>query len=214
MTYGVALAQTTGRLVLRMANADVIPQDFIAPAARIEQEVGELHELVRAMRARTNALNALVDSRARRTAPDVAAQWLPLEKEAPIPSVDFGPLDRAVGRLKLSADKYETALADIPRLDRDRRRNLNRILLSIEQSLTDARGLPGRPWYRHLLYAPGMLTGYAAKIAPGVREAIEDRNWIQVGFYMDRTARAIDAYRQAIDRAAALLKPKPGARAP
>ena len=38
-------------------------------------------------------------------------------------------------------------------------------------------GLPRRAWYKHCLYAPGFYTGYGVKTMPGVREAIEQRNW-------------------------------------
>jgi N-acetylated-alpha-linked acidic dipeptidase len=38
-------------------------------------------------------------------------------------------------------------------------------------------GLPRRGWYKHTLYAPGFYTGYGVKTIPGVREAIEQRNW-------------------------------------
>lgn len=42
--------------------------------------------------------------------------------------------------------------------------------------MTADPGLPGRPWYRHRLYAPGRYTGYEAKTLPGVREAVESKN--------------------------------------
>ena len=38
-------------------------------------------------------------------------------------------------------------------------------------------GLPRRVWYRHTIYAPGFYTGYGVKTLPGIREAIEQRNW-------------------------------------
>jgi N-acetylated-alpha-linked acidic dipeptidase len=53
---------------------------------------------------------------------------------------------------------------------------LNRILFRTERSLTLDPGLPGRPWYRHRIYAPGKYTGYDAKTLPGIREAVEAGN--------------------------------------
>jgi N-acetylated-alpha-linked acidic dipeptidase len=50
---------------------------------------------------------------------------------------------------------------------------LNQILFHSERDLTLDPGLPGRPWFRHRIYAPGMYTGYAVKTLPGVREAVE-----------------------------------------
>ena len=72
-------------------------------------------------------------------------------------------------------------------------------------TLTDPRGLPGRPWYRHLIYAPGLLTGYGAKTLPGVREAIEGRRWTEAAEFIRRTAAVLDAASARIDQATAAL---------
>jgi N-acetylated-alpha-linked acidic dipeptidase len=53
----------------------------------------------------------------------------------------------------------------------------NKALYQAEQQLLTANGLPRRSWYKHTLYAPGFYTGYGVKTIPGVREAIEQRNW-------------------------------------
>jgi N-acetylated-alpha-linked acidic dipeptidase len=66
-------------------------------------------------------------------------------------------------------------------------------------------GLPGRPWYRHLLYAPGLLTGYGSKTLPGVREAIEAARWDEVRDYIGRTAAVLKAASTKIDDAAGAL---------
>ena len=50
-----------------------------------------------------------------------------------------------------------------------------------ERVLTREQGLPGRPWYKHHVYAPGFYTGYDVKTIPGVREAIEQREYGPVG---------------------------------
>ena len=71
--------------------------------------------------------------------------------------------------------------------------------------MTDERGLPGRPWYRHLIYAPGLLTGYSAKTLPGVREAIEGRRWAEAADYIGRTAVVLDGVSAKLDEARKLL---------
>src|SRR5262249_8969250 len=53
----------------------------------------------------------------------------------------------------------------------------NAAVRQFEAALTDAEGLPGRPWYRNFVYAPGAYTGYAVKTLPAVREAIEQKRW-------------------------------------
>jgi len=78
-------------------------------------------------------------------------------------------------------------------------------LQGLEQTLMTEDGLPGRPWFRHLLYAPGMLTGYGVKTMPTVREAIEEGRWDQASQFIPITAHAIDAYCQRLDAATALI---------
>jgi N-acetylated-alpha-linked acidic dipeptidase len=51
---------------------------------------------------------------------------------------------------------------------------LNGLMLDIERGFLSDEGLPGRPWFRHQLYAPGYYTGYGVKTLPGVREAMEN----------------------------------------
>ena len=75
-----------------------------------------------------------------------------------------------------------------------------------ERELTDPTGLPSRPWYRHLLYAPGFYTGYAVKTMPGVREAIEQARYAEAEREMARIAQALDRETALIDLAAADLE--------
>jgi N-acetylated-alpha-linked acidic dipeptidase len=117
------------------------------------------------------------------------------------PDLDFAPLDAALTRLKASAAAYDRAAAGPVTPDKAARADL--ILQGVEQALTDPQGLPGRPWYRHLIYAPGLLTGYGAKTLPGVREAIEGRRWAEAGAYIIRTVAALDAVSAKLDAARA-----------
>jgi N-acetylated-alpha-linked acidic dipeptidase len=78
-------------------------------------------------------------------------------------------------------------------------RALNARLLQSERQLTDPAGLPQRPWYRHLLYAPGFYTGYAVKTMPGVREAIEQKTYAEVDVQVTRLAAALDREADLID---------------
>ena len=69
----------------------------------------------------------------------------------------------------------------------------------IDQALLDPAGLPSRPWYRNLVYAPGTLTGYGAKTLPGVREAIEQRRFADAVTYVARTAAVLNTYADRLD---------------
>src|SRR6185437_16274217 len=75
----------------------------------------------------------------------------------------------------------------------------------MEQTLIDARGLPAREWYKHLVYAPGSLTGYGAKTLPAVREGIEQDRFEEAARYIPITAAVLSAYCDRLDRAAAVL---------
>jgi N-acetylated-alpha-linked acidic dipeptidase len=85
-------------------------------------------------------------------------------------------------------------------------RAVNARLIQSERELTDAAGLPRRPWYRHLLYAPGYYTGYAVKTMPGVREAIEEKNYAEAEAEIVRVARALEREQALVDGVAANLE--------
>jgi N-acetylated-alpha-linked acidic dipeptidase len=69
---------------------------------------------------------------------------------------------------------------------------VNAQLLQVDRELIDPDGLPGRPWYRNLIYAPGLYTGYAVKTLPAVRESIEEKRWNDVDKEIARTGAAIE----------------------
>ncbi len=71
--------------------------------------------------------------------------------------------------------------------------------------MTSSEGLPRRPWFRHQIYAPGFYTGYGVKTLPGVREAIEQRNWQEAGAQIETAAQMIRRLAGQIDRAAEFL---------
>jgi len=86
------------------------------------------------------------------------------------------------------------------------RADVDGLLRSLEQTLTNPKGLPGRPWYRHMIYAPGLKTGYEVKTLPGVREAIEDRRWSDAEHFAAVIADSLGAYCDQLEKLTALLK--------
>jgi N-acetylated-alpha-linked acidic dipeptidase len=124
-----------------------------------------------------------------------------------VPHVEFAALDDAVDRLKRDAKDYDDALAkNGTGLSGTRLARLQALMLDIDQLLAPKAGLPGRAWYRNLIYAPGRFTGYDAKTLPGVREAIEDRRWADANRYAKLTADALNAYSDRLTEALAVLK--------
>jgi N-acetylated-alpha-linked acidic dipeptidase len=206
MKYEVAMAQTAGRVVLRTADADVVPLQFGDLAANLAANLDDVKKLTVAMRERSATTDRLLDQHAFELAADPTKASAPPPREDVVPALDFTPLETAIAALKASAARYDDALAGAPALTPAAQAKLDGVLHGVEQALTDPRGLPGRPWYVHLIYAPGMLTGYGAKTLPGVREAIEGRRWAEAQDFIGRTALAIDAARARIDAATAIVK--------
>ena len=83
---------------------------------------------------------------------------------------------------------------------------LNKALYRAEQSLLTKEGLPRRPWYKHTLYAPGFYTGYGVKTMPGVREAIEQRDWKEAQEQIKVAGDAIRRLSEHLNAAAKLVK--------
>ncbi len=207
--YGIAEAQTVGHVTLRMANADVLPLQFGDFADTIERYVGEVRRLADEQRERAQLLDKMLDQDAYHLVSDPTRPVGPPERQPQVPFLNLAPLDNAVARLKASAKTYDEACAAALRggspIDAHQRRALNALLQGAEQALIDARGLPGRDWFRHMIYAPGLYTGYGVKTLPGVREAIEQKHFEQADQYAAMIAQALDAYADRIDHATALL---------
>src|SRR5262249_22459445 len=133
---------------------------------------------------------------------------VPPVEEIP-PALNFAPLENASAGLTRAADRYKKAAeAARPKLSGRQAaiKAVNAKLAQAERQLTDPDGLPRRPWYRHLLYAPGFYTGYGVKTVPGVREAIEEKQYREAEVEIARAAKALDRETALINAAAADLE--------
>ena len=174
--YGAALSKAAGRTALRMADADVLPFDFRSLHKTIASYVSELIELTNQMRETTSIENELIKNKDFQLANDPTKNLkIPAAKDE-VPYLDFSALQNAMAALEKTVvhvnEMWNKSLASS--VDHD---VLNKILYQSEQQLLSDDGLPRRPWYKHTLYAPGFYTGYGVKTMPGIREAIEQRNW-------------------------------------
>ena len=160
--YHVAMAQLWGVVALRLANADVLPLDYRAYAARIGEFVAEL----------TRAAGA-----------DEQAHLEPLR---PATARLAAAADAIAGRASRALSRPASGAAA--------RAAINRDLMQAERAFLDPGGIPGRPWYRHLIYAPRPT--YAPELLPGVAEALGTSQ-------LDVQVQKLVA---AIDRAAAALQ--------
>jgi N-acetylated-alpha-linked acidic dipeptidase len=186
-THGAALSQTTGTALLRLANADVLPFEFRGTAETLHRYVDEIEKL-----AGSNSSSE----------DDGASSGR---------KVDLGPVRKAIGKLSKAADSYERALTRVSKGESGafagpRLAELNRLLYSTERAFRHEAGLPRRPWFKHLAYAPGLYTGYGVKTLPGIREGIEQKQWDEARAFVPIVADAIDRLAGEVDRAASLLK--------
>jgi N-acetylated-alpha-linked acidic dipeptidase len=160
--YGAALSQTAGRAVLRLADAPALPFDYRSLQKTISTYVDELQTLISDMRETTNANNALLNTQQYSLAENKQEKLKLPAREEEVPYIDFSPLQNALSALDKATQQQPVN---------------NQVLYQAEQQLLAKEGLPRRSWYKHTIYAPGFYTGYGVKTIPGVREAIEQRNW-------------------------------------
>jgi N-acetylated-alpha-linked acidic dipeptidase len=197
-SYGRALAQTAGTMIMRMADADILPFQFSDLADTIHTYVGELKTLLNDRRDQAKERNKEIDEGVYQALYDPKKQMVPPPAEPIPPYLNFAPLDQASDDLTTAAQELDQALAAAggtapPELNLD--------LIQSERILTNPDGLPNRPWFQHLIYAPGFYTGYGVKTIPGVREAIEQKDWKEADAQILRVSAALeheaDLFKQA-----------------
>ncbi|MGC9971591.1 MAG: transferrin receptor-like dimerization domain-containing protein [Bryobacteraceae bacterium] len=203
--YGRALAQTAGTAVMRMAGADLLPYDFTNLADTARKYVGELQKLLKDKQEEVRERNRQIEEGVFAATADPREKSVPPATEPVPPFLGFAPLENGVEALARSAERYEKALAKAA-LGRASLQAVDQKLIESERRLTDSAGLPGRPWFKHQIYAPGVYTGYGVKTIPAVREAIEQKRWAEAETQIARVGRVLAAEAALIDGAAAELE--------
>jgi N-acetylated-alpha-linked acidic dipeptidase len=211
-SYSRTLAQTAGLITLRLANADLLPMDFMGSSEAIARFVQEIGELADRKRQETEEWNLRIEENLPWAVADPKKPFVAPKPRVVPPHFDFSPLQNASDALTAAAAAYARAYdaAFAPgaaRLAPERLAAVNRAIAEYERSLTGDPGLPGRPWYRHYVYAPGAYTGYGVKTLPAVREALEERRWNDVNTNAETTAKVILAGAAQIQQATKLLGP-------
>jgi N-acetylated-alpha-linked acidic dipeptidase len=172
--YGAELSRVSGTLLLRLADADVLPFEFTATARTLGGYVDELAKLA---------------------------------KDDSAPDLDLAPLRSAVSHLDRAAAAYNTAATPdrLERLSGTQLDDVNRLLYTSERAFRYDPGLPRRPWFKHLAYAPGFYTGYGVKTLPGIREGIEQKQWDEARKYVPIVAQAIEKLAGQVERATQMI---------
>lgn len=206
--YGRALAQTVGTAVMRLASAEVLPYGFTNLAETVRGYAGEIVAARDELSARIAERNRQVEDGVFAATTDPRApEQLPAVAPLP-PHVNFAPLHNAIDSLARAAAAYEKSLGSALRAGAPPAAVLARVnamLRDTERLFTSDAGLPRRPWYKHLLYAPGFYTGYGVKTLPGVREAVEQEKWDEVDREVVRLAAAVGRGAAHIAAMAAVL---------
>lgn len=200
--YGRALAQTAGTAVIRFADADVIPLQFGDFADTVRIYLDELKKLAADQRAEIEERNREISEGVFTTSADPRRHYVPPSKEPVPPHLNFAPLENAVEALAESAHRYDAARQTAGAANAQA---VNAKLIASERRLTDPAGLPGRPWFRNMIYAPGLYTGYGVKTIPGVREAIEQKRWQEAEEQIQRVGKILTEEADLISEAAAAL---------
>jgi len=209
-TYGRAMAQTVGTSVMRLADAEILPFDFVDFADTVEMYKKELQKMVSGKQEEIRETNQELEEGVFKAKFDPRRPTVaPVKEEIP-PHLNFAPLENALETLTKSAKHYQQALGKKQSSLGDQSANklaaVNHDLMTTERGLMNEDGLPRRSWYKHLLYAPGVYTGYVVKTVPGVREGIEQKHWAEADAEIVRVAKALENEAGVIEKAALELE--------
>ena len=189
VTHATA-ARLYALIAMRAASADVVPLRFIPYGEALREAVDDLRRIV------TRKARAIESDTAR---PPVALEGLP----------------RLVGSIKAfeaqaaTLDGATEALAHRDGVAPAQLSRVNDALIKIERAFLMPNGLPGRPWFRHSVYAPGLTTGYASWTLPGLRQAVIENDAEMVAAQLPALAERIEAAAAAMKLAADAAAPEP-----
>jgi N-acetylated-alpha-linked acidic dipeptidase len=175
-TYHVAAAHVWGTIALRLANAHALPFDYADYATELRDFINETQK--------TAARRKLADDFDSKALLDAVKDLS--DEAARVQSRRNALLEEIESRMR-AGDARPRALMPLKRI--------NDSLIAAERALTDERGLRGRTWFRHQIYAPGLYTGYAAQPLPDLRQAIDDRNTTNA---REAAVRITEAIRRAV----------------
>lgn len=181
--YHVAAAQLWGTVAMRLAEADGLPLDYRDYAKQVRDFFDESMKT-----AKRRKLAAAIDEKPMNAALQKFAEEAERIEKARQETV------AEVERSRVEAnDRHPRAVAKLERI--------NAALLAAERALIDERGLLGRTWYRHQIYAPGTYTGYAAQPLPDFRQAVEDRNTTNAKEALERIVAALNRATETLQKA-------------
>jgi N-acetylated-alpha-linked acidic dipeptidase len=210
--YGRALAQTAGTAVMRLADSDLLPFEFTDQAETIKTYVKELEKLLKTEQDEAKERDLELDEGVFDAVSDPLRPLQPPSRLDPPPAINFAPLENGAEALSRAAQHYDAVVRRLNEpgfagLPESELINLNTKIFQSERLFLAEKGLPGRSWFKHQIYAPGAYTGYAVKTIPAVRESLEQHQWPQaeesaktVGELLDNEAVMVDQSATELER--------------
>ncbi len=207
--YERAESQLMGTAVMRMADAQVLPFDFTGFAEAVKKYFSNVQELLETNQASIKQQNTEIEDGVFNATSDPAKPtFAPPVAKVP-PYFNFAPLQNALSDLSESAGKLSTAWSKAQSngwtLPPATIARVNQLMMQSGPALTDAAGLPHRPWFKNMIYAPGAYTGYEAKPLPGMLEAMDRKDWTEAQSQVPREADALNRETKIIDEITSVL---------
>jgi N-acetylated-alpha-linked acidic dipeptidase len=205
--YGRALSQTAGTAIMRLADADWLPMDYVPQVDAIAKYEGELEKLLKDKQEEFTERNLELKEGVFTAMNDPRRPQLPPPSETVPPYIDFSAMKNAIEALRRSAEHFSLDLAAFktagsPPLPQKSLDLINGDLLRVSRLFLDQKGLPERPWFKNQIYAPGAYTGYGAKPIAAVREYMDQKKWREAEAQVPQVSRVIEDAAAGIDKAA------------
>ena len=194
--YHTLMSQLWGVTALRLANADLLPFDFASYASNVRQFVNELVSKNKSVilsgvaGSRSEAATQSKDpmppcatcgsSGSFRDGPSlVEAAFRTKESSAnATPQLDLTGVRKEIDNFETAGKKLNESLTRklaSASIDPNLALTLNHGMMQVERNWLNPDGIPGRPWFKHILY--GARFTYAHLELPGLTEAVEAKDW-------------------------------------
>jgi N-acetylated-alpha-linked acidic dipeptidase len=205
--YGRALSETAGTAIMRLADADLIPVDYSPQAEAIAKYEAELEKLLKDKQDEFAERNLELEEGVFAALKDPHRPTIAPPAETVPPFMNFAPLKNSIELLKASAARYSRAMASwrakgSPVLPPSELDALNSDLLRISRLFLNPKGLPGRPWFKNQIYAPGAYTGYDARPIAAVREYMDEKKWKEADAQVPQVSEVVANVAAGIGKAA------------
>jgi N-acetylated-alpha-linked acidic dipeptidase len=205
--YGRALAQTAGTLMLRLADADLIPFDYSPQADAIAKYESDLEKLLKDKQDEITERNLQIQEGVFSATADPHKTSVPPPPEAVPPFMNFATMKNSIELLKKNAERYSKALAKFQAVSPDSISQssldtVNADLMGMSRLFLNEKGLPERPWFKNQIYAPGAYVGYDARPIAAVREYMDQKKWQEADAQIPMVAQVIENIAAGMNKAA------------